>query len=545
MNYMHKFFVLLSGLTTFSFAESTAETPNIFVQDPEYFHQRRADLQMMQVSMEFSSNGFDSLLVEADKIAKMSDQCAVISLNDVMDESCWTFYRVDLPAFEEHYAKVTGEVRLGYMETVRGLQDRKLQIDACVTSLKSFVTSREENLFLKGGVSLEPLAKGFEANYDFTLQYEPNRRARTMEIAQVWGETCKDIVIRQDGSSFAPYFISQLDSLNQELKEKGSLAVVKTDSANALTVYVDIAKSVRSAYYLNGVKLFHTQIASRAADNSNLRITFNKDGVVADGETEVRTLDGNPVQFKGRVEYADDIAKVDGRWFWENRGKHEGVDFGPEMDEDSLATAKATEAKEQQIATENRKGLHLSYWVGITTDRIAYTDSSVCWNYMGLENQENKFGPGYCNDRDGKRNFTFYMPDIGAAIRLKYNFGPDANFFATAGAGAMFGMAFAESTKKVYPDEKNPKLVTKSTDVLKRTYGGLLGQFELGFMNFGIRETAIFHINIDDGPDWHQFRTGAFYGFSLTDRLSLNVELGYTYITNAGKGFYASVGTTF
>ncbi|WP_407455807.1 hypothetical protein [Fibrobacter sp.] len=37
------------------------------------------------------------------------------------------------------YMRVTGEVRLGHMETARGLEDRKLQIDACVDALYAAV----------------------------------------------------------------------------------------------------------------------------------------------------------------------------------------------------------------------------------------------------------------------------------------------------------------------------------------------------------------------------------------------------------------------
>lgn len=511
----------LLGLATYSVANDTAETPSIFVQDPEYFHHRQADLKMMQVSMEFANNSFDSLLIEADRIAKMSDQCAIVSINDVMDESCWTFYKVDLPAFEEHYAKVTGEVRLGYMETVRGLQDRKLQIEGCVTSLKSFVSSREENLFLNGGVYLEPLAKGFEANYDFTLQYEPNRRERTMEIAKVWGETCKDMVLRQDGSSFAPYFVSRLDSLNQELQEKGSSAVIKLDSSSTLTVYVDIAKSIRSAYYLNGIKLFHTKIASRNAQNSNLKISFTKDGVIADGESEVRALDGTPLLFKGRVQYDNDIAKVDGRWFWENRGKHEDVDFGPEFDEDSLATAKANAIKDQQtaeekaqeesrIAAEKRRGIKPSFWAGFTGGGIFYTDNSVC-KFIGIKSRD-------CEDFK-EDSYTFGMFDIAAAARIKLYFGKEANVFVSAGVGAAFATM-------VYDGER------------KKTYLAPLGQIEMGYENFGIRETMIFPVESKDDP-WTQFRTGGFYNIGL-----FSVELGYTIMMNAGGGFFASFGIT-
>lgn len=139
------------------------------------------------------------------------------------------------------------------------------------------------------------------------------------------------------------------------------------------------------------------------------------------------------------------------------------------------------------------------------------------------------------NGNYAKYNYTFYLPDIDAAARIKYNFGPDADLFVTAGAGGMFGLAFGP--KKNFPGQ------------YKRGYVGLLGQFEVGYKTFGIRETMIYHIVLDHDVAWHQFRTGGFYGFNLSKAI-LNLELGYNHIITenadtAGSGFYVSVSTTF
>ena len=190
------------------------QSASIFVQDPAVFHQRQADLERLKKSVGSKNEGLDSLLLDASRIAKMNDQCAAVSINDVMGDECWTFFRVELPAFEERYMRVTGEVRLGHMETARGLEDRKLQIDACVDALFSFAQSKDQFLNLDGGVFLEPLSKGFQANYDFTLQYEPNHRKHAFEIAKKWGETCREMVVRKDNEGFAPFFLEKLEKLN-------------------------------------------------------------------------------------------------------------------------------------------------------------------------------------------------------------------------------------------------------------------------------------------------------------------------------------------
>ena len=89
-------------------ADAPAQSASIFVQDPSVFHLRQAELEKLKGSVEGGNEGLDSLIFEASRIAKMNDQCAAISINDVMGDECWTFYRVELPAFEEKYMRVTG-----------------------------------------------------------------------------------------------------------------------------------------------------------------------------------------------------------------------------------------------------------------------------------------------------------------------------------------------------------------------------------------------------------------------------------------------------
>jgi hypothetical protein len=454
------------------------------------------------------NEGLDSLLADASHIAKMNDQCAAVSINDVMGDECWTFYQVELPAFEEKYMQVTGEVRLGHMETARGLEDRKLQINACVDALYSFAASKDQFLNLKGGVFLEPLAKGFEAHYDFTLQYEPNHRKNALAIAQKWGETCREMVVRQDGEGFAPYFIERLDRLNKDLARDGSLAIYKVDTAAAPTVYMDIAKPVRSAYYLNGVKLFHSRIAAGPVDESNIRIKFENGAAKVEG-AEVVVQHGKPQQFKGAVQFAEKAAMMNGRWIWENQGNTEGVDFGPVYDADSLATAQAEQkaaeqkaaeekAAEESKAIESRRGTHFSPWAAVSGVFAPYGDKSR----IGF--------------KDVEKNDLVIFADGAAAARVRLNFGETGDGFIAVGAGGYIGAAFKGG--------------------LLRLYVAPLAQLELGYKDFGIRETAVIAIPEDDSKEWMQFRSGLFYKFGF-----VGVEIGHDLITNFGQGGYVSV----
>lgn len=464
--------------------ETQPKSVSIFVQDPAVFHQRQAELEKLKQSVEGQNEGLDSLLIEANDIAQMNDRCAAISINDVMGEECWTFYRVELPAFEEKYMKVTGEVRLGHMETARGLEDRKLQIDACVEALYSFAQSKDQFLNLNGGVYLEPLSQGFQANYDFTLQYEPNHRRHVFEIARKWGETCREMVVRQDGRGFAPFFLERLEKLNADLAGKASLAVYKTDTSAAPMLFMDISKPVRSAYYLNGVKLFHSRISAGSANESPVRIRFENGSVTVDGESMVMKR-GKPQIFTGSVNYPQKESSLNGRWIWENQGNNEGVDFGPEEDETV------------QSATDKRQRVRFSPWVGISSAFASFSSK-------------------YYRAFDLKKDQLMILPDLVGTARVKFDLDENASMFAAFGVGAFVGLGFG--------------------DGLQRGYVAPVVQAEFGYKNFGVRETAVIAIPEDDSEEWMQFKTGLFYGFWM-----FGVEVGFDVITNLGQGGYATL----
>lgn len=485
-----------------SAGEAAPQSASIFVQDPAIFHQRQADLEKLKASVEGKNEGLDSLLERTNRITAMNDRCSSISINDVMDDECWTFYRVELPAFEEQYMKVTGEVRLGHMETARGLEDRKLQINACVDALYSFAQSKDQFLNLEGGVFLEPLSEGFQANYDFTLQYEPNHRRHSFEIAQKWGETCREMVVRQDGEGFAPFFLERLESLNADLAGNGSLAVYKTDTSDvsAPTVYMDIAKPVRSAYYLNGVKLFHARVSAGPAAESPVQIRFEKEAVKVAGEPVVIKR-GEPQKFKGSVQFAEKSARLNGRWIWENQGNNAGVDFGPEEDEAALdsiyAAEQAAKAAEAASAVENRRGVRFSPWVGVSAAFAPFSDK----NYKAFALEEDQL---------------MILPDLIAAARLRVGFGDQAEFHVAFGAGVYVGAGIG--------------------DGLQRVYFAPVAQLELGYLDFGLRETAVIAIPEKDSEEWMQFKTGVFYSFGM-----FGVEAGFDVITNLGNGGYVTL----
>ena len=122
---------------------------------------------------------------------------------------------------------------------------------------------------------------------------------------------------------------------------------------------MDIAKPVRSAYYLNGVKLFHSRISAGPVEESPVRIRFETGSVNVDGEPVVMKR-GKPQKFEGSVNYPQKETSLNGRWIWENQGNNDGVDFGPEEDETVRDSLYAVEQANVAAEIDKRHGPHFS-----------------------------------------------------------------------------------------------------------------------------------------------------------------------------------------
>lgn len=82
-------------------------TVSIFVKDASEFQAIQNDLQQLKAGIGSDNPEVDSLIVRANRIAKMNELCSMISINDVLDEACGHFYAVELPEFESRYMEVT------------------------------------------------------------------------------------------------------------------------------------------------------------------------------------------------------------------------------------------------------------------------------------------------------------------------------------------------------------------------------------------------------------------------------------------------------
>ena len=330
--------------------DDNTSTISVFVKSPEEIRALREDLKNLQTMAGDSNPEVAALLQRANRVAEMNDRCASISLNDVLDTTCARFYEVELPAFENAYMEVTGEVRLGSMRMATTLEERTRQLASCSEALTSIVISREQLLRLRGNVYLEPInfEGDFDAEYIFSLSYDPARLEQQHKLANLWIEKCGPIVLRQSGEEFAPMFIATLKVKNDSLNKAGS-NVKFMMNPKTLALRIDMRRPVNGAYYLNGVRLFEKTIDA-ASSKSHLYFDIkNKKAVLNQPkDAEIEKFHGKEVFKK--------LKKMEmvGRWAWDNEKLPDEAVAANSQDESEQMTAEDSLAYQQGLAELER-----------------------------------------------------------------------------------------------------------------------------------------------------------------------------------------------
>ena len=307
--YLSLFLLTCACLAGVAFADPTV---SIFVKDASEFQAIQADLQQLKAGIGSDNPELDSLISQANRIAKMNNRCGMVSINDVLDEACGHFYAVELPEFEARYMEITGELRLGVMTMANDLEQRTQQIDACTEALSRIVSSKELLLKIEGGVDLEPLshAGAFDASYNFKLRYDGRRMDQQKHFTELWLSKCGDIVLRKSGDEFAPLFVEAIGHMNDSLVHTKTNLKVELDTA-ALSFYLDLNRSVAGAYYLSGAELFSVTQIPTGKENAHLIVNMKNKSVVLP-----RGRDGEMATYKGRVEFEKASDDLVGRWIW-------------------------------------------------------------------------------------------------------------------------------------------------------------------------------------------------------------------------------------
>jgi len=333
------FAFLLVVLTGLVWADPTA---SIFVKDAEEFKSIQKELDQLKSGLGQSNAEVDSLWERANRIAKMNDRCAMISINEVLDDECNHFYAVELPAFETKFMEVTGELRLGFMSMGNSLAERAEQIKACATALGGILVSKEQLLKLDGSVNLEPLSfdGAFDATYNFSLYFDADRMEQQKRMMERWLSKCGDIVLRKEGDEFAPLFLQSVRQINDSLGNvKTNVKIVVNEKD--LDFWLDLNKPVSGAYYLNGVQLFSVDSIPAGREFSHIVVNAPKHTVKLPLGN-----DGTMQKFKGRVEFTSVYQEKSlvGRWTW-NSAKNPNASVAKVKDEVTETVAKVTPAE--------------------------------------------------------------------------------------------------------------------------------------------------------------------------------------------------------
>ena len=335
----------------------SSSTISVFIKSSEDIRALRDDLKNLQTVAGGSNADVDSLLKRANYIAEMNDRCASVSINELLDTTCGHFYEVELPAFENKYMELTGEIRLGSMHMATNLQERIHQLGSCTDALTSIIVSRDQLLRLQGNMYLEPInfEGDFDAEFKFSLGYDQAKVNQQQRLANLWIEKCGPIIVRQSGEEFAPVFIASLKAKNDSLRNSGSNVKLMVNK-KILGIRVDMRRPMKGAYYLNGVSLFEKTLS---ADKSSSILKFD-----IKNKKAILTLpaDANIETFKGRQTFTK-LKKPEmiGRWVWDSEKlPEEVVQATPDESEtmtaeDSLALKQSADELEQELQQERAR----------------------------------------------------------------------------------------------------------------------------------------------------------------------------------------------
>lgn len=304
---------ILSLLGAFSCAFASP-TVSVFVKDASDFENIRKTLSTLNEGLGAENPEVQQLLERAGKIAEMNDRCAMISINEMLDESCGQFYAVDLPQFEDKFMELTGELRLRSLKMGSSLAERTAQIQVCASALGGILTSKDRLLKMNGNVSLEPLTMegAFDATYDFSLYFDAGRMELQKSMMERWVAQCGDIVLRKERDEFAPLFVDRVSAVNDSLKAAGANVKIVLEP-EFLDFYLDLNKPVSGAYYMNGARIFAVDSLPTGRNYAHLIVSV-LDKVV----NAPLGVDGKMQNFRGRVEFTSAYQESDlmGRWSW-------------------------------------------------------------------------------------------------------------------------------------------------------------------------------------------------------------------------------------
>lgn len=337
--------LFLSSLFLFLFTD-------VFAEEDLVFNRMRNELE--QLKRNYGNNAtLDSLWKVSNDIAEMNQKCGIISLSDVLDEECGNFFAVELPAFENKFMEVTGQVKIGSIRLSRDVKERASQIHACAEALTALYIPKGQLMNVDGAesIQMQPLDKdgySFEASYEFRVSFSKEKMSIVRSNASIWIEKCGDVVQTKDGS-IAPLFVKEIKALNDSVARAGQIDVYASIQGSKLVF--NEHNCLGGEYYLGGKKVLSTK---DKCSSSYLVIDFEYGKSFVPPESERFRL-----LYKGKKTYSA-VTDLQGRWVILTKKEFDRQEKNEKMEQERIMHEKKQKARQtkaiQDAEYESRFG---------------------------------------------------------------------------------------------------------------------------------------------------------------------------------------------
>jgi len=233
-------------------------------QDPAVIKARISQLNEMRQNGQLSDaerQRLDDLWQDASTIEIMNDRCGTISITEQIDESCGNFYQYELPKFEAKFFKLTGEIRLSPNRLSNAIEQRRQSINQCYDALQVEAFYPTRYFTLEGNYTPEPLSRGVEVSYNFSLVENEDAMGDLNDRIRQWYSVCGTIIHHSDNSgALAPIFEELVRQSQSNAGGVSGELYFEFEQGYRQRLLVKTRNGIEGIYYLNGRELFNYKI---------------------------------------------------------------------------------------------------------------------------------------------------------------------------------------------------------------------------------------------------------------------------------------------
>lgn len=258
----------------------------------------------------------DSLLAQADKIAKTNRQCGAIAIKVPLDENCLVFHEKTFPEFDRKLLELEGEIRMNEVREARQQDDNRAIARACANAL--FPEPRIDDIVtMDGDLLLKPPEFGQVVfQYNLTLGISQGKKEALQNHFTKWSRECS-MAIAPEGNFTQPF----IEALNEHARPGQA-----TYKASQDKVTFHSGARAKFGYYINDRFLFGSFL-----EEGTPLFSFNSMGkaafpdITASRWQTYTAFDLEDIKargFRSKLNWGDRIApKRNIRWFKRRRSE--------------------------------------------------------------------------------------------------------------------------------------------------------------------------------------------------------------------------------